>query len=100
MPDERQQQAFAGAFPDGLLFRYPKSAGSVARDHKWLGSWRYGIVHLDGRDEAELRQRCEQASGLLGWPAPYAELAVPAASLSREDALQPVPLKVTPAIRT
>lgn len=78
MPGRQQRQTFARAFPDGLLFRYPKSAGSIARDHKWLGSWRYGIVHLGGRDEADLRLRCEQASALLGWPAPYADQTSPA----------------------
>ena len=44
----------------------------AARDFKWLGSHRYGIVHLGGRDAADLRRRCEAASALLGWPAPYA----------------------------
>ncbi|TNF62970.1 MAG: ATP-grasp domain-containing protein [Burkholderiales bacterium] len=100
MPGKRQQQAFENSFPDGLLFCYPKSAGSVARDHKWLGSWRYGIVHLDGRDEAELRQRCEQASGLLGWPAPYAELPVAVPAVVREDVLHASALSVSPAIGT
>ena len=60
------------AFPDALLFPYPKSAGSIARDFKWLGSYRYGITHLGGRDEADLQDRCERASALLGWAAPYA----------------------------
>ena len=39
-----------------------------------LGSHRYGIVHLGGRDDRELRQRTIRASTLLGWPAPYADL--------------------------
>jgi biotin carboxylase len=99
MPGKRQQQAFGKSFPDGLLFCYPKSAASVARDHKWLGSWRYGIVHLAGRDEAELRQRCEQASGLLGWPAPYAELPMSVAVGSSAGAPHASTLSVAPAIR-
>jgi biotin carboxylase len=99
MPDGRQQQAFARTFPDGLLFCYPKSAASVARDHKWLGSWRYGIVHLAGRDEAELRQRCEQASALLGWPAPYVELPMSVAVGSSAGAPHASTLTVAPAIR-
>ncbi|MEO8250003.1 MAG: hypothetical protein ABI589_11590 [Burkholderiales bacterium] len=47
----------------------------IARDFKWLGSYRYGIIHLGGKDEADLRAQCEGACGLLGWPAPYAELS-------------------------
>ncbi|QCB48693.1 ATP-grasp domain-containing protein [Hydrogenophaga sp. PAMC20947] len=73
LPTQAQRQAMLSAFPDGLLFPYPKSAGSIARDFKWLGSYRFGIIHLGGRDAADLQERCELASALLGWTAPYAE---------------------------
>jgi biotin carboxylase len=73
LPTDAQLASFAAAFPDGLVFPYPKSAGSIERDHKWLGSYRYGITHLGGSDAVELRARCERASALLGWPAPYAD---------------------------
>lgn len=71
-PDTAARAVFARHFPDGLLFCFPKPSGSMARDFKWLGSYRYGIVHLGGRDAADLRQQCVVASQLLGWPAPYA----------------------------
>jgi biotin carboxylase len=71
LPTGAQIKAFSAAFPDALVFPYPKSAGSIARDYKWLGSYRYGITHLGGRDAADLRKRCEEASALLGWDAPY-----------------------------
>lgn len=74
MPDAGQRQALHQAFPDVLLLEFPKSKGSTERDYKWLGSYRYGIMHLGGQDAADLRQRCEQASALLDWPAPYADL--------------------------
>jgi hypothetical protein len=70
MPGEQQVAAFFGQFPDALLFQFPKPRGSMQRDFKWLGSYRYGIVHLGGRDGADLAQRCGQASALLGWPSP------------------------------
>lgn len=70
MPSRARQAAFHAAFPDALLFRFPKSRGSMTRDFKWLGSYRFGIVHLGARDPDDLRQRCQQASDLLGWPAP------------------------------
>jgi hypothetical protein len=73
MPDRERQRRFAREFPDGLLLRFPKPRGSMERDFKWLGSYRYGIVHLGGADGADLRARCEAASALLGWPAPYRE---------------------------
>ena len=72
-PTLAQRQALAQQFSDALLLPFPKPAGSIARDFKWLGSYRYGIVHLGGHDAADLRARCEAASALLGWPAPYGE---------------------------
>ncbi len=73
MPGAAQRRALEQAYPGALLFLYPKSAGSIARDYKWLGSYRYAIVHLGGQDENDLRRRCEMASVLLGWPPPYAD---------------------------
>jgi hypothetical protein len=73
MPDARARAAVLAAFPDALLFVMPKSGHSLARDFKWLGSHRYGILHLEARDAAQLRRRCLRASALLGWPAPYAD---------------------------
>ena len=93
-PGAAQQLAFARHHPDGLLFTFPKSGHSLARDFKWTGSHRYGIVHLGGRDRAQLRERVESASTLLGWPAPYLDQAVPAATLPQGSAW---PRPLTPA---
>jgi biotin carboxylase len=71
-PGPLQRARLAREFPDALLFTFPKSGHSLQRDFKWLGSHRYGILHLGGRDAVDLRRRCEAASALLGWPAPYA----------------------------
>jgi len=65
-----QVAAFHRQFPDGLLFQFPKSRNALQRDFKWLGSYRYGIIHLGGRDAADLFQRCRAASDLLHWPSP------------------------------
>jgi hypothetical protein len=73
MPTPAQEAAVLSRFPDALLFSYAKTPLAVQRDFKWLGSYRHGIVHLGGRDRADLRDRTEQASRLLGWPAPYFE---------------------------
>jgi hypothetical protein len=71
MPTPAQQAEVLSRFPDALLFSYAKTSHAVQRDFKWLGSYRHGIVHLGGRDAADLRERTEQASGVLGWAAPY-----------------------------
>ena len=72
IPSGKQQAALDRAFPDAMLFSFPKDRSQIARDFKWLGSYRYGILHLGGRDAADLAARCEVASAVLGWPAPYA----------------------------
>jgi biotin carboxylase len=72
MPTKQQKAEFHRTFPDALLFEFPKDKAQIARDFKWLGSYRYGIMHLGGRNENDLRERCERASAVLGWPAPYA----------------------------
>ena len=73
MPSAAQQGELARQFPDAMLFCFPKSAGQIARDFKWLSSYRYGILHMGGRDLADLALRCAAASRLLGWPSPCSQ---------------------------
>jgi biotin carboxylase len=70
-PTATRREALAHDFPDALLLMFTKRGRGLARDFRWTGSHRYGIVHLGGRDRDHVRQRCEDASALLGWPAPY-----------------------------
>jgi len=70
MPSAARQAQLARQFPDAMLFSFTKTPGEIARDFKWLGSYRYGILHLGGRDVHDLRARCVAASQLLGWPTP------------------------------
>lgn len=70
MPAAARRRALAQDFPEAMLFCFDKTAGQIARDFKWLGSYRYGILHLSGRDPGDLRARCLAASEILGWPAP------------------------------
>lgn len=72
-PTPAQRQRLTTTFPDALLMEFPKDEQDAQRDHKWLGSCRHGILHLGGQDEQDLQQRCEVASRLLGWTAPYPE---------------------------
>ena len=96
MPTAAQQAALASGFPDARLFCYPKSGHALDRDFKWLGSYRYGILHLAGRDPADLQARTEHASALLGWVAPYWDAppkasAIPASSVSSAPAHPALP---------
>ena len=74
-------------YPDHLLMHFPKDGHSLKRDFKWLGSYRYGILHLGGVDALDLRTRCEAASTLLDWPAPYFETNVHHALAPTESSL-------------
>ncbi len=77
MPGALAVSKLYASFPDALLLRFHKDGSALERDFKWLSSHRYAVMHLGGRDEHDLRERCIRASALLGWPAPYAELAHP-----------------------
>ena len=72
MPESSKIKQLQAIFPDHLLLQFPKAGHSLARDFKWLGSYRYGILHLSGKDSQDLRERCHRASGILNWPTPYA----------------------------
>jgi ATP-grasp domain len=74
-PNAAQRRELGAQFPDALVFAFPKQGHSLERDFKWLGSHRYGILHLGGRDARDLRECCERACALLGWPPPYADVA-------------------------
>jgi hypothetical protein len=70
MPSAAQRAQVEYEFPGSLLFCYPKDQREIQRDFKWLGSYRYGILHLGARDASTLQADCERASAMLGWPAP------------------------------
>lgn len=74
-PSAVQRARFTEAFADGFLLDFAKSGKSLARDYKWLGSHRYGVMHLGGADRADLKARCREACAILGWPMPYADAA-------------------------
>jgi biotin carboxylase len=71
MPTDTARRKLRVVHPDSLLFEFPKDRSSIDRDFKWLGSYRYGIMHLGGANDHDLRQRCECASAILGWKTPY-----------------------------
>jgi hypothetical protein len=70
-PRRAQRAALAQTYPDALLLPFPKRGAGVARDFRWTGSHRYGIVHLGAADWDALRTAAEHASALIGWPAPF-----------------------------
>jgi hypothetical protein len=68
MPTPRRLRSFAHLFPDAWLQAMPKQGRGLARDFKWLGSHRYGVMHLGGADVSDLHERYRRACQLLAWP--------------------------------
>lgn len=72
-PSLHRQEQFFKTFPDALLIAFHRRGPALARDFRWMGSHRYGVVNLGADDAETLRQKSVTASALLGWPdAPYA----------------------------
>jgi ATP-grasp domain len=71
LPDARDLEWLGQEYPEARLELYPKKGGSLQRDLKWLGSHRWAVLNMPGRDESDLRQRYERICARLGWPAPY-----------------------------
>lgn len=56
-PPDWQQRWLVQTYPDARLFLDLKHATSRAREMKWLGNYRYALVHMGGRDAADLLAR-------------------------------------------
>ena len=52
-------------FPDAAIMLYLKRGQSLAREMKWLGSYRYAVVNLGGVDEEALNRRYAEIRQLL-----------------------------------
>jgi hypothetical protein len=73
MPGARRQARLAAALPGAALHLYPHRGRALARDFKWMGNTRYGVLNLGAPDAATLSRDAALAARLLGWPnAPYA----------------------------
>ncbi len=67
-PTDAQIVKLKQLLPSALLLLFHKSAVGLAREYKWLESHRYAVLHLEGKDKADLQQRFELACDTLGYP--------------------------------
>ncbi len=67
-PTRSRLRRFFERFPDAWVQAMPKQGRGLERDFKWLGSHRYGVMHLGGDDAFDLHDRYRHACLLLGWP--------------------------------
>ena len=58
-PDRAQIAWLSAHYPDALLHTYIKEGHSRWREVKWLGSYRYAVLNLGGRDRHDMFARFE-----------------------------------------
>jgi hypothetical protein len=68
-PGRTQLDAVARRHPDARLMLYLKHGADLAREMKWLGSHRYAVLNLAGRDRADLYARYRDIRDTLGFAA-------------------------------
>ena len=56
-PDAREIAAIVASHPDAHVMFYPKRGADLAREMKWLGSYRYGVYNAGAESREELQAR-------------------------------------------
>lgn len=68
LPTRDDRSWLAREYPEARLEVYAKHGGALQRDLKWLGSHRWAILNMPGRDIDDLRLRYERICERLRWP--------------------------------
>jgi hypothetical protein len=68
-PSAADRAWLASEYPQARLEVYAKQGESLRRDLKWLGSHRWAVLNMPGRDEADLYARYLRICERLRWPA-------------------------------
>ncbi len=66
-PGGAQLERVARRHPEARLMLYLKRGANLAREVKWLGSHRFAVVNLPGRDRTELYARFRDIRDTLGF---------------------------------
>jgi hypothetical protein len=53
-PSRQERAALAARHPEGHLMLYPKRGAALAREMKWLGSYRYAVFNTGGATRGEM----------------------------------------------
>ncbi len=67
-PSEAQLAALRQFDPDSQLVLFKKTGGELKREWKWLQSYRYACLNMAADSEAELTEKYQKASAILGFP--------------------------------
>lgn len=66
-PSAEQVARFAAAQPDAKLMLYLKRGAALAREMKWLGSYRYAVLNMGGMSTSDLVSRYRSACRQLAF---------------------------------
>lgn len=80
-PPVEQQGWLAANYPDAKLFLDLKHSTSRARETKWLGNYRYALIHLGGRDHDDMMARFDDVCQHVSFDADASSAPRPALSL-------------------
>jgi ATP-grasp domain len=64
-PDETRMTEIRKQYPDARILVYIKKGSSLAREYKWLGSYRYAVLNLGAKTSQDLHQRYHQVRSQL-----------------------------------
>jgi biotin carboxylase len=76
-PGAAELARVAARHPDASVMLYLKRGAALAREMKWLGSYRYAVVNLGAADEEELERRYAEIRALLHFDDEAAPWRVP-----------------------
>ncbi len=66
-PGPAQLESVHQRYPDARLMLYLKRGASLAREMKWLGSYRYAVLNLGGASAEDLHQRYDEIRRALAF---------------------------------
>ncbi|MEO5861366.1 MAG: ATP-grasp domain-containing protein [Burkholderiales bacterium] len=64
-PDAAHVKRIREQYPDARIMVYLKKGNSLAREYKWLGSYRYAVFNLGAKTSQDLHQRYHQVCSQL-----------------------------------
>jgi biotin carboxylase len=64
-PDAEHIKRIRNQYPDARIMIYVKTGSSLAREYKWLGSYRYAVFNLGAKTSQDLHQRYHQVRSQL-----------------------------------
>ncbi len=67
VPRQAQIDSVHQRYPDARLMLYLKRGASLAREMKWLGSYRYAVLNLGGPSAEDLHQRYDEIRRALAF---------------------------------